>query len=220
VLLCETVGGDPLDHLGFGQLSRIRLAVPPAHLGDRPTDGDTAASWRVLADGHSQEYLHLGTARVRVFGQLSVEARQVGVGDRRRLRWTGVLRGRPGRLAGRYREQLPGALAARQLQSAAARLYFEKRADRREALAERLANLRRLPKLDMQATRLRSLIGCFADLDTGAHRGDDSLPVPVDPRPRWASASGAGPLGNGRGSGQVCVGRLASPYRRPNLSRR
>jgi three-Cys-motif partner protein len=56
-------------------------------------------------------------------------------------------------------------------------LCLEKRPDRWNALAERLASLPRLPKLEIPEPYLGSLSECFAVLDSLAHAGDRTTPV-------------------------------------------
>lgn len=56
-------------------------------------------------------------------------------------------------------------------------LCLEKRSDRRDALAERLATLPRPPALQIPEPRLGSLSDCFAGLDSAAHGHDGGTPV-------------------------------------------
>jgi three-Cys-motif partner protein len=56
-------------------------------------------------------------------------------------------------------------------------MCLEKRPDRRDALAERLATLPKLPQLDVPEPLLGSLSDCFASLHATAHGGDRGAPV-------------------------------------------
>jgi three-Cys-motif partner protein len=56
-------------------------------------------------------------------------------------------------------------------------ICLEKRPDRCDALAERLAALPKLPKLDVCEPRLGSLSDCFASISAVAHGGDSRAPV-------------------------------------------
>lgn len=56
-------------------------------------------------------------------------------------------------------------------------ICLEKRADRRDALAERLGGLPKIPKLAIPEPCLGSLSDRFASLNSAAHGGDPSIPV-------------------------------------------
>jgi three-Cys-motif partner protein len=56
-------------------------------------------------------------------------------------------------------------------------ICVERRPDRHDALAERLAGLPRLPKLDVPTPRLGSLQDCFTAVDAAAHGDDMGTPV-------------------------------------------
>jgi hypothetical protein len=60
-------------------------------------------------------------------------------------------------------------------------ICVERRPDRCNALAERLAGLPSLPKLDVAAPRPGSLQDCFAAMDAAAHGGDLGAPVLWNP---------------------------------------
>jgi three-Cys-motif partner protein len=56
-------------------------------------------------------------------------------------------------------------------------ICLEKRPDRRAALSERLADLARIPKLNIPEPALGSISDCFLSLHAAAHGGDNRAPV-------------------------------------------